>query len=392
MSRLIAIWMLFLFALPLHAQEAVAPGADAVPESNTASPAASQSVDGQSVGAMENASEPVAPEVASVQQSVGTASVFRGYTQFVDPSERSFSVEVPVGWKVEGRMSRASAIDCRPWVKVTSPDNLMCVFIGDDSIRPSTMPTSTLSALGFRVGSPYNGTQVLPYIPARKFLDKYVNLKLGSILSNLQVVSEGQHPDIALAVNGTVGATRSECASIKITADYGNIPASGYYIAATKATVQSGTGMWWVTYIAGSIGPADQDAVGLSVLLHMMQTFQMNLEWQQRAQQTTAAVSRNYRASANAMSKSIMDRYWSQQAANERFNQGYWTRQASQDRAANNFSDYMRDQQTVSDLHTGERYKVDQANEHWIDPAGNITGTESGGQPGPYWRQLDNVR
>ncbi|MBY0550946.1 MAG: hypothetical protein K2W95_26950 [Candidatus Obscuribacterales bacterium] len=390
MRHLIAFLILFTLALPLQAQDTVAPVADAVSEGDTA--ASGSSADGQTEGAVENVSEPVAPAPAIEQSNASSAPTFRGYTQFVDPSERSFSVEVPVGWKVEGRMSRASAIDCRPWVKVTSPDNLMCVFIGDDSIRPSTMPTSTLSALGFRVGSPYNGTQVLPYIPARKFLDKYVNLKLGSILSNLQVVSEGEHPDIALAVNGTVGATRSECASIKITADYGNIPASGYYIAATKATVQSGTGMWWVTYIAGSIGPADQDAVGLAVLLHMMQTFQMNPEWQQRAQQTTAAVSQNYRASANAMSKSIMDRYWTQQAANERFNQGYWNRQASQDRAANNFSDYMRDQQTVADPHTGERYKVDQANEHWIDPAGNITGTESGGQPGPYWRQLDNVR
>ncbi len=40
---------------------------------------------------------------------------------------------------------------------------------------------------------------------------------------------------------------------------YGDIPAVAYYLAVTKATVASGTGMWWVTKVAGSVGPAQRD-------------------------------------------------------------------------------------------------------------------------------------
>ncbi len=347
----------------------------------------SDSEGGDDFGVTPAAEAPSAP----AEGATGSDLAFNGWTRYVDPSENSFSVEVPVGWKTEGGLTRVSAIDCRPWVKVTSPDNLFCAFIGDGTIAPCTMPNAQLSSLGFYPGRNYNGSKILAYIPARRFVEKYAFLKLKSVISNLQVVSESNHPDIAQAVNGTVGATRSECASIKITGDYGSIPASGYYIAATKATVMNGTGMWWVTYIAGNLGPAARDGAGLGVLLHMMGTFQMNPEWSKRSHDTTWRVSQNYRQTANQISNSIMNRYWSQQAANDRFNQAYWNRQAVQDKAAGNFSDYIRGDQTVADPQTGQQWKVNQANEHWMDSSGNITGTDYGGQPGPDWRKLNNV-
>ena len=316
---------------------------------------------------------------------------FSGYVQFVDPTEHSFEVEVPAGWTVKGGLTRASAIDCRPWVRVTSPDNLVTAFIGDGKIAPATMPTPLLTSLGYGPGRFYGGGQVLSYIPARKFAEKYANLTLKPYTKDLRVIDEANHPDIAQAVNGTVGATRSECASIKLQCTIKNIPAIGYYLAATKASVQANSGMWWCTYIAGEICPADREAAGLSVLAHMMQTFQLDPTWRQQSLQTTAAVSSNYRAAANAMSKSITDRYWSQQAFNDRMNQSYWNRQAVQDHAANNFSDYMRNQQTVADPQTGTQYKVDgNPAQHWIDPGGNIMGT-TGASPGAEWRQLNNV-
>ena len=318
-------------------------------------------------------------------------TAFSGYVQFVDPTEHSFEVEVPAGWTVSGGLTRASAIDCRPWVRVTSPDNLISAFIGDGKIAPATMPTPLLTSLGYGPGRSYGGGQVLSYIPARKFAEKYANLTLKPYTKDLRVIDEANHPDIAQAVNGTVGATRSECASIKLQCTIKNIPAIGFYLAATKASVQANSGMWWVTYIAGEICPADREAAGLSVLAHMMQTFQLDPTWRQQSLQTTAAVSSNYRAAANAMSKSITDRYWSQQAFNDRMNQSYWNRQAVQDHAANNFSDYMRNQQTVADPQTGTQYKVDgNPAQHWIDPGGNITGT-TGASPGAEWRQLNNI-
>ena len=322
----------------------------------------------------------------------GNPNGFAGYTKFTDPSEHSFTVDVPAGWKVDGGLTRYGALDVRPWVKAVSPDNLVFAFIGDGRITPCTMPTGTLSALGFRVGSNYNGSIIRPYIPARQFVEKYARMTLNSFLSDLQVVQSNNHPDVARAVNGTVGATRSEAASIKMTGMYGQIPAVAYYLAVTKATVASGTGMWWVTKVAGSVGPSAREAECLGVILHMLQTFEIDPAWSSNSLRNTAAVSQHYRRVSQQVSQSISDRYWSQQGHNDRMNQAYWNRQASQDRAANNFSNYIRGVENVQNPNTGTKYQVQYGpQEHYIDSGGNYIVGGDHGAPGPDWQQLLRV-
>jgi len=316
---------------------------------------------------------------------------FAGYRLFVDPSEHAFTIQVPVGWKVEGGLVRPQAIDARPWVKAVSPDNLITVFYGDGKIPPFTMPTAQSSMLGWGVGAKYNGGLIEPYIPARKFAEKHARESLKHVITDIKVVEEANHPDIARAVNGTVGATRSECSSIKFTGMYGNIPVVGYYIAATKATMGYGSGMWWVNLIAGSISPADRANGGLSVLLQMLRTFQFDAAWKGNSVKTAGDVSRQYTAASHALSDSIVNRYWSQQAFNDSMNASYWNRQAVQDHAADNFSNYIRGVENVQDPTTGTQYQVQYGPQyHWIDPGGNVAGTNYSA-PGPEWRQLMSV-
>ncbi|MBX9693186.1 MAG: hypothetical protein K2Z81_12430 [Cyanobacteria bacterium] len=311
-----------------------------------------------------------------------------GFTKFTDPSENSFWLDVPTGWKVEGGLTRVSAIDVRPWVKAVSPDQLVTAFIGDGKISPCTMPSSTGNALGFRVGSMYNGTVIQPYIPARKFAEKYARSNLEAYLSNIQVVAEHDHPDVAAAVNGTVGATKSEAASIKMTAMYGDIPAVAYYLAVTKATVGYGTGMWWVTKLAGVVAPAERDEEALSVILRMLGSYQVNPAWEQNQLRNTMEVSRHYTQVSQRVSQAISDRYWSQQEHNRRMNQAYWDRQTSQDNAANKFTNYILGVEDVQDPSTGTTYQVQYGPQyHYIDPTGTyIVGGDSA--PSPEWQQL----
>lgn len=313
---------------------------------------------------------------------------FNGYTTFTDPDQNSFTVEVPRGWSVQGGMTRPRPIDARPWVKVTSPDGLITAFIGDGKIPPYTMPNAQSTMLGFGPGKWYQGTLVAGYIPARTFIEKYGRQNLRALFTNVQLVDQQNLPDVARAVNGTVGASRSEAASVKFTAMYKDLPAVAYYLGVTKATVGYGTGMWWVTKIAGEVSPADRDAFGLSVIMHMLQSFRVNPAWQSAAVQTAGQVSRDYTAASQAKSQAITNNYWAQQAANENIHAGYWNRQAAQDRAAQGFSNYIRGKEDVVDPSTGTKYQVEYGPRyHWIDNSGNYAGTDYSA-PGPEWRQL----
>jgi hypothetical protein len=223
---------------------------------------------------------------------------------------------------------------------------------------------------------------------SRRAAEQYARQVMRKDFSGVKVVEEQDHPEVARAYNGTVGATRSEAASIKVTSMYGNIPAVGYFLASTKATVQSGAGMWWVTLIAGALCPADRNDGGLSVILHMIKTFAFNSAWKGQSVANAGEVSRQYTVASQAASQAIVNRYWSQQAANDSNHAAYWGRQAVQDHAADNFSDYIRGQQTVQDPNSGTQYKVDYGpNYHYMDQGGNIVGTQYGA-PDAGWHQL----
>lgn len=347
-----------------------------------------------------NSNSAPAPSATRPPQAVSEEERFQqevsqhagSWTMFTDPSENSFTVDVPQGWKVDGGLTRVSALDVRPWVKAVSPDDLVIAFIGDGKITPFTMPTAQGTALGFGVGSVYNGTIVRPYMPARQFAEQYAKSNLKSFIRNLRVVDEHNHPDVALAVNGTAGATKSEAASIKLTGMYGDVPAVAYYLAVTKATVAYGTGMWWVTKVAGSVSPADREGEGLSVVLRMLQSFAINPDWGANSLRNTAAVSQHYRQVSQQVSKSISDRYWSQQAHNDRMNQAYWNRQTSQDRAANSYSNYIRGVENVQDPTTGTKYQVQYGPAgHYIDSGSNYIVGGDHGAPSPEWRELISV-
>ena len=382
---------------PAQSETDSAKPAEPLPTDATASSAKDEESLPTSEAGMDSENEASAPaEETNPAATNGSTSgvaptAFNGWTTFRDPDQNSFTVEVPAGWKVEGGMVRPVPIDARPWVKTTSPDGLITAFIGDGKLPPFTMPNASLSTLGFYEGRKYNGSEIRRYIPARRFAELYALKYMKPYFKNIQVVEQHDHPDVARDVNGTVGATRSEAASIKLNAMYGSLPAVSYYLAVTKATVMNGTGMWWVTKVAGSVGPADREAAVLGVIMHMLQTFQVNPEWSGQAISTAGQVSRNYRAAAQQRSAAIMNNYWSQQAANDRLHQGYWDRQASQDRAANNFSNAIRGVENVQDPNTGTKYQVEYGPQyHWIDNLGNYTNTEHSA-PGPEWRQLLSV-
>ena len=152
-----------------------------------------------------------------------------------------------------------------------------------------------------------------------------------------------------------------------------------------------GTGMWWVTKVAGTVGPAERDDEALGVVLHMLGTFAVNPSWASNSLRNTVAVSQHYRRVSQQVSQSITNRYWAQQAHNDRMNQSYWNRQASQDRAANNFSNYIRGVENVQDPDTGTKYQVQYGPQgHYIDTNSNYI-YSGDNAPGPEWRQLLSV-
>jgi hypothetical protein len=126
------------------------------------------------------------------------------------------------------------------------------------------------------------------------------------------------------------------------------------------------------------------------VLLRMLRSFAYNAQWKDASVRNTGQISRQVAQQSDAALKAMSSAYWSRQAEQDASLDAYWNRQAVQDHAADNFSDYIRGQQTVQDPNSGTTYKVQSgASNYWINGAGDVGG--NAWQPGPDWRQLTNV-
>lgn len=309
---------------------------------------------------------------------------FVGFTKIVEPSEKSFTVEVPIGWKVTATLVRCGPVDVRPVVRAESPDGLIHVGFGHGDITPGTVPTASLTRLGYFQGKRYGTSTIEPYMPGAEFLKFFMKYKLKPLVGDYEVIETENHPELAAIWNGS-GNTRSDCGSVRVALNY-NGADRGYAIAATRLKAGYGSAMWWVTLYGAAIYPSDREAGALYVLTHIIQTMQWDPAWQQNSNQVTAMVSADYAAHAAAMNRAIMQRYQTIQDTNNIITGGYWGRQQVYDNLSTARSDAMLGQERVTDPNTGAQYKVNAAGQHWTD--GNVIINGSGGQPGPYFRQM----
>lgn len=329
------------------------------------------------MGQMQNMSQMQSMNQMPAQMSpLAMQTPLMGFHTFMDPTEGAYTVDVPVGWNVQGGTDHPIAIDARPWVVAKSPDTLVTAFIGDGKIGPYYMPTSLGMSLGNLPGMKYNSGTISAYVPAQKYIVDYAvkHLKQGGC-TKIEVGPVVDLPQLAKQMIGM--GTQANAASVTLTClNKDKIPYTAYFVACTKALVSNGSGMWWVTLIGGEVAPADRYQIGLVVIKRMLDTYNITAQWSNNAAHTAGQVSRIYKAGADAVERTIVDGYWARQGGSHTG--------AARD-PLQGFDDYIRGQQTLQDPDTGTNYKVGYGN-NWINQSGTVLQSDT--QIGPDWRQL----
>ena len=78
------------------------------------------------------------------------------YTNWQDPRERAFNLEVPQGWSVEGGTFRRASVDVIHVLRAGSPDGKIVIQFNDSTIPVFVLPSPILSMGGFVEGSWYS--------------------------------------------------------------------------------------------------------------------------------------------------------------------------------------------------------------------------------------------
>jgi hypothetical protein len=238
----------------------------------------------------------------TIPQASGTGRV--AFAPWVEPRERSFTVDVPRGWQVNGGLNWTGPIDPQLFVHAKTADGKAEIFVGDPEILPRQVPSQISSMQsGVREGgvfrTPSGGRALLQrYLTGTEFARLHVGQRL---CRQPRWLREAGQPDLARDVSAAI-APEARAYGVMATANAGE---AGFtcgdalgYAAATTVLVQSPSSplQFWAVFTVAGFKTSDPARAmeARFIMEHMVATLKRDpaweRAWEQRVRQVTGSV------------------------------------------------------------------------------------------------------
>ncbi|MGB8952309.1 MAG: hypothetical protein WCC06_06555 [Candidatus Aminicenantales bacterium] len=306
----------------------------------------------------------LAPESASVKTPPQPKI---RYSDWQDPVEQAFRLEVPQGWEIQGGTLRRASVDLVHVLHAVSPDRRIRIQFNDRNLPLFAIPNQTLAWAGFHEGSWYSpgyGVQmrVESYAPGLDFLHKYLQQNYIPGLSQFAYVNQQDRPDIVADFNRIYSQFQAFGVSFLLHAGDAAFrfaqnaePFIGYGLALTQVVQSSSMpgGNWSVALLMIYTCPEPEAETVREIATHMFQSVRMNPHWVASQQQLAVNVSQIVTQTNQEITRIIND--------------SYWTRQGVLDDIHRKFSNAILGMTDVVDPETGQTWKVKAGhNYYWV--------------------------
>jgi hypothetical protein len=340
------------------------------------------------------------PDSAPAQGGGHASSGPVTYVNWKDPQEGAFTLQVPRGWQVVGGAYHLTATDVRSAVTMISPDGQMRIFFGDANIGGFIEPSQMLSYAGLREGGLYglgdgSKLEIRRFITGAQFARTYAQNKFAQQCSGAQVQSGGDRQDLtstflqsARAEGMTNARLTAGDAVFTCTGKGGQL--QGHVFAATLYPLPGRSTIWQLYRLYGYIATPQSQQAADSIAQQVMQSFRVDQQWRQQADQTAA----NAVAADNARSQQIQARaraaiQENQRQTSEMIVKGYEQRSQVYNEISRKRENAILGTTDVIDPVSGSQYKIDSySSYHWMDNQGAIVGNDTGTNPGYGWHDL----
>lgn len=309
------------------------------------------------------------------------------WTQFQDPNEHAFSLEVPQGWTVRGGLIRLGYSDARGMVDLRSPDGKIAVRIGDVGVPSYALPNAYHAREGEVVDLGAQAQLIVArYRTGPQFAVLYSQARFHELCRNPQPDST----DAGFAVPDYVpldGAGESSAGQIAWRCE----AADGSRVVFAYTRTVQGNGIWQVPTIVSFMAPPEQSALARSIALQMVRSFHLSPEWIERQKQMDAEGMQYQRLRQQGRVQAIQQQvrqFEAQMHAMQDQVNAFERHQSAQAAQVEGFTNVLNGITPTTDPLTGEHRDVwtgTKAN-YWANGLGQVVNATDA--PGAGWHQL----
>ncbi len=207
------------------------------------------------------------------------------WVRYDDPSERSFSIEVPQGWRVQGGMYRFGYFDVRATVDLRSPDGNIIIRFDDANVPPYVLPGPNKPAEGQPYKKPFQFQMMVEkYRTAPSFAETYGKSRFKSVCQTMTSKPSSWKPTLPPMVT-SLNPNQSSDAAL----DFDCQTSAGRKLASVfvHTALYAKSGFWQADPILSAVTTPDLMPLAQSVLQHAMDSFQIYPQWQAHQNQMT---------------------------------------------------------------------------------------------------------
>ncbi|HTU36055.1 MAG TPA: hypothetical protein VMF66_19810 [Candidatus Acidoferrum sp.] len=324
-------------------------------------------------------------------QKSAHASGAVAWTQYEDPLEHAFTLDVPRGWTVKGGMFRLGYSDARPMVDMHSPDGKIAIRLGDLSVPVYAAPTPPYHT---REGEVYDlGAQgqliVAKYHTGPEFAALYAQARFSGVCGNPQpdasapqFVPPSSMPEDADVKESSTGQITYRC-------DSNGQPR----IAFTYVKTANYGPIWAVPDLVSYIVTPEDVATARDIVSHCAQSFKISPRWLEYKKQMDAEGMEYQRERQMGRMRQLQQQQMQFEAQMQAMKNQANAFEHHMDQERSQFEkmdDAINGVTPTTDPLTGEFRKVwtGTQNNYWVNGLGQVVNSNSNPNPAGNWHQL----
>ncbi|HLY42185.1 MAG TPA: hypothetical protein VKR52_13305 [Terracidiphilus sp.] len=208
------------------------------------------------------------------------------WVRYTDNAEGAFSMDVPVGWQVEGGMYRFGFFDVRWMMDIRSLDGKVIIRINDPNIPPYVLPGPHSGPAGHPAIRP-NMFQMFVdnYKEAKPFGDSYTRRRFASVCTSMTPTQADWTPTMPAAWHEDPPPVRITDASLAYNCETSDGPriANAYAVTA----IHGNDGLWMADLMITLLATPDRLQQARAMTQKMIDSWEETPQWKTHQEEMT---------------------------------------------------------------------------------------------------------